>query len=94
MNSVVAGLATVVFAFVLVWAAVPGLIMGIPIGLLVHSKNKSWKWCLGTDVVAATAYAVVAHDFSGGVMFLVALLPWIFFGRWVGYMLRPPGNQN
>jgi hypothetical protein len=95
VNSVVAALATVVFAFVLICAAVPGLIMGIPIGLLVRSKSKSWKWCLGTDVVGATLYAVVANNFGVGfVMILVALLPWIFFGRWVGYMLRPPGNQN
>ena len=96
MNSIELFLNGFIFLFVLLYALFPGLVMGIAIGLFVRSKSKSWKWCLVASGIASTMFIIVARgEFSLAIVWIwIALLPWIFLGRWFGRMLQPPDTPK
>jgi hypothetical protein len=92
VNSVELFVFAFIFLFVLLYALFPGLVMGILIGLFVRSKSNSWKWCLVVSGIASTMFIIVARsELSLAIVPIwIALLPWIFLGRWFGRMLQPP----
>ena len=96
MNSVALFVFAFIYLFVLLYALFPGLIMGILIGLFVRSKSNSWKWCLVVSGIASTMFIIFAGgEFSLAIVPIwIALLPWIFLGRWFGRMLLPPDTPK
>jgi hypothetical protein len=80
-----------VFAAWLIFACLPGIIMGLPIGMFVRARNGGWTWCIVATTVATAIYAAFMRAFEPQLTIIwLALFVWVLVGRWAGGMIRPP----
>ena len=85
------------FVSALAYSLLPGLAIGIPIGLFVQTNNSRFLLCFGTGLVVGSAFYFwfTKGPFLPGTWFGIcaALMLTTLFGQWLGRKLKDFGDR-